>query len=227
MGREWSYHMYEGSDPKRRGTYVRCRSNPCGRHGSGDIIAGDAEEAYAKAHDGELQGMTSASPDFPHATSRQMEDYRRTCDTSTGQSAYPGSRQWAEGMIEVGFLDDDPDDTRLVESYDDFLAGFNDPAEIRPMRYMTVCVHDDANAQMTENDMSRKEAEMLAMYALRGNDESPIHGLPDDRFARLVFDDAERGKAVEDAEAAGLLSFGEYSDYRMEDKARNALDDDD
>ena len=46
----WPYHLYTGNDPKKQGSYVKCKNNPCVIHGGTDIIATSPEDAYEKAY---------------------------------------------------------------------------------------------------------------------------------------------------------------------------------
>lgn len=59
----WPYHPYDGNDPKKQGSYVKCKSNPCSLHGGSDIIASSPEEAYAKAHTTDGWGFAPSSTD--------------------------------------------------------------------------------------------------------------------------------------------------------------------
>lgn len=210
---EWSYHLYGGSDPGKRGTYVKCASHPCHMHGSGDIIATGTEDAYAKAHSGD------ASPglDTGLATESQMRMLNGGYDVE-------GSKEWAKGMRDADMLDDDPDDRRLFSSYDEFLLNIDSREDMHGMRYLSVELPDGGHASLTESDMSPKEAEMLSLYALRDNDESEIGGMPDDRFARLVFDGKARGEALDRAEKEGFLSREEYVDENARDRRLNDID---
>ena len=210
---EWSYHLYGGGDPGKRGTYVKCASHPCHMHGSGDIIATSTEDAYAKAHSGDAgQGL-----DVGMSTESQMA-------MLDGDGNVSGSRAWAKVMRDAGMLDDDPDDQRLFESYDEFLLNIDSPENMRSMRYLSVELPDGGQAALTESDMTPEEAEMLSLYALRDNDESEIHGMPDDRFARIVFDGNARDEAIEKAEKEGFLSREEYVDENAEDRRLNEID---
>ena len=46
----WPYHLYTGSDPRKQGSYVKCKNNPCLIHGGTDIMATSPEDAYEKAN---------------------------------------------------------------------------------------------------------------------------------------------------------------------------------
>lgn len=210
---EWSYHLYSGSDPNRRGTYVKCASNPCHMHGSGDIIATSTEDAYAKAHVDD----TSPGLDGSTATDKQMQ-------LLNGGKTVTGSKEWAKSMRDAGMLDDDPDDNNLFNSYNEFLLNIDSHDDMRDMRYISVELPNGGYAALTEADMTDSEAEMLSLYALRDNDESEIGGMPDNRFAHILFDKKARSEALDRAEKDGFLSHEEYVDENARDRRLNDID---
>lgn len=57
----WPYHLYDGNDPRKQGSYVKCASNPCSLHGGSDIYAGSPEEAYEKANSANGWGFVASS----------------------------------------------------------------------------------------------------------------------------------------------------------------------
>ena len=55
----WPYHLYTGSDPRKQGSYVKCKNNPCLIHGGTDIIAISPEDAYEKANENNTWGFNA------------------------------------------------------------------------------------------------------------------------------------------------------------------------
>lgn len=53
----WPYHPYDGKDPRKQGTLIKCANNPCKLHGNNDIYASSEEEAYEKLHESKTKTM--------------------------------------------------------------------------------------------------------------------------------------------------------------------------
>ena len=56
----WPYHLYTGNDPKKQGSYVKCKNNPCLIHGGTDIMATSEEDAYQKANENNPWGFAGS-----------------------------------------------------------------------------------------------------------------------------------------------------------------------
>lgn len=75
----WPYHPYDGKDPRKHGTLVKCANNPCKLHGNNDIYASSEEEAYEKLHEQKSKtimqtGMTTVKTDNTDANNSNKND---------------------------------------------------------------------------------------------------------------------------------------------------------
>ena len=97
----WPYHLYTGSDPRKQGSYVKCKNNPCLIHGGTDIIATSPEDAYEKANVNNSWGWNASA-------------YNANDNNNVSMTASSNKKS-----LETGFSNDNESNTVIQEKSDD------------------------------------------------------------------------------------------------------------
>lgn len=95
----WPYHLYEGSKPELKGSYVPCDTNPCHVHGGSEIYAASPEEAYAKAHANDNWGFT----DVVGTSAAAVSSVNEVVDCNANMSTV--NQDTASGQVDDGSID--------------------------------------------------------------------------------------------------------------------------
>lgn len=135
-------------------------------------------------------------------------------------------RDYVELMMNSGILDDDNDDTALMESYQEFLLGVDSPSEVRPMKYFSVLSPDDGRVNITESDVTREDAKILSLALLHTVEDSPLSTMGDDEFYSALADKGWRDREFKAAVDDDLVYDEDYEDSVLADRRQEDIIDD-
>lgn len=135
-------------------------------------------------------------------------------------------RDYVELMMNSGILDDDNDDTALMESYQEFLLGVDSPSEVRPMKYFSVLSPDDGRVNITESDVTREDAKILSLALLHTVEDSPLSTMDDDEFYSALADKGWRDREFKAAVDDDLVYDEDYEDSVLADRRQEDIIDD-
>lgn len=135
-------------------------------------------------------------------------------------------RDYVELMMGSGMLDDDNEDTALMESYQEFLLGVDSPSEVRPMRYLSVFSPDDGHVNITEADVTRDDAKILSLALLHTVGDSHLSAMGDDEFYSCLTDRGWREEEFRSAVDDGFVHEEDYEDPILADRRQEDIIDD-
>lgn len=135
-------------------------------------------------------------------------------------------RDYVELMMNSGILDDDNDDTALMESYQEFLLGVDSPSEVRPMKYFSVLSPDDGRVNITESDVTREDAKILSLALLHTVEDSPLSTMGDDEFYSALADKGWRDREFKAAVDDDLVYDEDYEDSVLANRRQEDIIDD-
>lgn len=135
-------------------------------------------------------------------------------------------RDYVELMMDSGMLDDDNEDTALMESYQEFLLGVESPSEVRPMRCFSVLSPDDGHVNITEADVTRDDAKILSLALLHNVEDSHLSAMGDDEFYSCLADRGWREEEFKSAVHDDLVCEEDYEDPILADRRQEDIIDD-